>query len=134
MGNHSLGHQIGTAVQIAYERRLPNETAISILDRFCKDRGGDAEWEAEDPNRPGRTHPKIGHYTDPDPDAGLGMLMVEAFAPNGIADLPKYFGVLGYKPNADPEENKKLERASEDSADLWWDEVYGPFKKRYRFW
>jgi hypothetical protein len=134
MGNHDLGRQIGVAVQVAYERRLPNEAAIDILDRFCKGRGGDAEWEAEDPERPGFMHPKIGQYTDPDPDAGLGILMVEAFAPNGLGDLSKYEGVMGYRQTGIPETDAKLEREAEASSDLWWKEVYEPFKKRFNFW
>ena len=62
MGNHALGKQIGTAVQVAYERRLPSEKAIDILDRFCRGLGGGSEWEAEDPNRPGFGHPEFVHY------------------------------------------------------------------------
>jgi hypothetical protein len=134
MGNHDLGRRIGAAVQVAYERRLPYEPALSILDRFCKGRGGDAEWEAEDPKRPGFQHPEIGHYTDPDPAAGLGMLMVEAFAPNGLKDLSKYHGVLGYTPTGNTKADVKLVAAAEQSADLWHKEVYAPFKKRYKFW
>jgi hypothetical protein len=136
MGNHSLGKQIGTLAQIAYERRLPGESAISILDRFCYHDGvgGDAEWEAEDPNRPGYCHPVIGNYTDPTPDAALGMLMVEAFAPNGLDDLQKYFGQLGYTPSDDREEDSKREAAASASSELWYEEVYKPFKTRYDFW
>lgn len=136
MGNHDLGRSIGTAVQIAYERRQPDETALSILDRFCyhKGIGGDAEWEAEDSERPGHCHPLIGNYTDPDPNAGLGMLMVEAFAPNGLADLPKYHGVLGYRPTGDDAADSILEAEAEKSCDLWWSEIHEPFKQRYDFW
>lgn len=134
MGNHDLGRQIGTAVQVAYERRKPDEKAIDILDRFCKGRGGDAEWEAEDPNRPGHTHPEYDKYTDPLPKAGLGMLMIEAFAPNGLADLPKYEGVTGYLPTGDKEKDAELEARAETSCDLWYEEVCKPFNARYKFW
>jgi hypothetical protein len=134
MGNHDLGRHIGACVQIAYERRLPSEAALDILDRFCIGRGGDAEWDAEDPNRPGHAHPAIGNYTHPDPAAGMGMLMVEAFAPGGLSDLPKYRGVIGYHPTGITKIDSALEKAAESSCDLWTDEVYLPFKRRYGFW
>ncbi len=134
MGNHDLGRVIGTLVQIAYERRLRDEAALDILDRFCMGRGGDAEWEAEDPRRPGLSHPEILDYTDPHPAAGLGMLMVEAFAPNGLNDLPRYRGVMGYKPTGVSETDRELELASEIASDRWSEEVYRPFMERYGFW
>jgi len=130
MGNHDLGRSIGREAQICFERRQAGERAIDILDRICKGRGGDAEFEAEDPQNPGYQHPDYGNYTDPDPKAGLGMLMVEAFAPNGLKDLPKYDGVLGVPLNATSEQQK----AADHSSDLWWAEVYRPFKERYGFW
>lgn len=134
MGNHDLGRQIGIAVQIAYERRLSTETALEILDRYCAGRGGDAEFEAEDPNHPGNIHPSFDDYRDPCPDAGLGMLMVEAFAPNGLADLPKYQGVLGYIQSGVAEIDRALEADAETSVDLWNEEICEPFRKRYNFW
>jgi hypothetical protein len=134
MGNHDLGRQIGLAVQVVYERRNSQESALDILDRFCKGRGGDAEWEAEDPARPGYQHPEFIHYTDPHPSAGLGMLMVEAFAPNGLSDLPKYEGVLGYQPSDNAAIDRDRAAAADTSNELWRMEVYSPFNKRYGFW
>jgi hypothetical protein len=134
VGNHDLGRQIGCTVQVAYERRLPTETSLEILDRYCAGRGGDAEFEAEDPNNHGHIHPLFNDYRDPCPDAGLGMLMVETFAPNGLSDLPKYHGVMGYKQTGVRETDAALESAAEVSCDLWDKEVCTPFRKRYGFW
>ncbi len=43
------------------------------------------------------------------------MLMLEAFAPNGVADRERY------------------DRDDEEAEDEWWDEVVVPFRKRYDF-
>ena len=56
------------------------QTALSLLDEICKPyRGADAEFEAEDPNRPGHTHPEYWRYSDP--NGPLGILIREAFDP-----------------------------------------------------
>ena len=60
----------------------------------------------------------------PHPKAALGMLMVEAFAPNGLADLDRYRPMLE---DVDPE-------AGEAADDAWWAEVCEPFRLRYEFW
>ena len=126
--------KIGCTVQVAYERRLPTETALEILDRYCSGRGGDAEFEAEDPDNLGHIHPQFSDYRDPCAGAGLGMLMVEAFAPNGLSDLPKYHGVMGYKQTGVRETDAALESAAEASSDHWHEEVSKPFRTRYGFW
>lgn len=117
MGDHHVGNAIGREAQLAYERRLPGEKAIDILDRICKGRGCDAEFESSDPNHPNQVHPDFEDWRYPHPKAGLGMLMVEAFAPNGLADFPNY-------QNMD----------DEDACDLWWEEIVEPFCKRYDFY
>ena len=124
MGNHVAGEAMGRMGQMLYERRRPEETAIDLLDQICMPyKNCDAEWEAGDPARPGHKHPDIDSYTDPDPKAGIGMLMVEAFAPNGLKDLPRYQPMF----DADHPDH-------ESATDAWFEEVYDKFKARYEFW
>lgn len=131
MGNHTIGRSIGLAAQEAVRNRMNNEAALSILDRLCAPfKGTDAEWEAFDPKNPGRIHPEFSNFTDPHPNAALGMLMVEAFAPNGLADLPRYqYMVPSLRSGGDYDVD-----LDEAAVDAWWKEVYEPLKKRYGFW
>jgi hypothetical protein len=123
MGNHAAGQAVGLAAEHALSVRLPGEGALAILDRVClKYQGSDAEFESEDPANPGASHPDYYSYTDPHPKAALGMLMVEAFAPNGLADLPTYAAMLD---DAGDEEEAAYEK--------WEAEVEEPFRRRYRF-
>jgi hypothetical protein len=124
MGNHVAGQAVGLAAEHALSTRVEGETAMAILDRVCrKYHGADAEWESEDPAKPGSVHPDYEAYTDPHPKAALGMLMIEAFAPNGLADLPRY------APMIESEEQDVADAA----YDLWWAEVSEPFDKRFGF-
>lgn len=124
MGNHSVGKAVGPQADAVLLARMPGDTALAILDRLCNPwRNTDAEWESTDPNHPTQVHPEFDKLTDPHPKAALGLLMVEAFAPNGLTDLPRYEPML----DADnPNE--------EAACDAWWAEVYTPFKQRYNFW
>ena len=122
MGNHQAGREIGKAAEAAVAVRKAGETALAILDRVCsRHRGCDAEFESEDPNNPSNVHPDYDSYTDPHPGAALGMLLIEAFAPNGMADLPRYAPML----SRGPEEEK--------ACDAWWTEVYFKFRDRFGF-
>lgn len=122
MGNHVVGKAIGLAAEEATRSRVPGEAPLTILDRICGPyRGADAEFEAEDPSKPGFVHPEFSDYTDPHPKAALGMLMLEAFAPNGVSDLARYAPMFGTGPG------------EEAACDAWWAEVYEPFKKRFGF-
>lgn len=50
MGNHSIGRAYVAAVSMAYKRRRPDESALSILDEaaeFTDIRGMDAEFDDE---------------------------------------------------------------------------------------
>lgn len=124
MGNHTAGDAMGRAAQIAIAKREPGRTALTILDELCEPyRGCDAEFESSDPTRPGHVHPDFDSWCDPHPGAGLGMLMVEAFAPNGLADLPRYAPMLD---SDDP-------AAEEAACDAWFREIEEPFSKRYQF-
>ena len=77
MGNHEVGRAMGLMAEIALKLRT-NQTALEILDIICEPyRGADAEFEAEDPNNPGHTHPEYCRYTDP--KGPLGVLIQEAF-------------------------------------------------------
>jgi hypothetical protein len=130
MGNQTAGTMIAQQVRRLVERRK-DESAIDLLDAamaWAKAQSGfssDAEFEAEDPDRPGHGHPDYANERDPHPKSALGLLMVEAFAPNGLEDLPRYEAMLtGTAPGADP--------SDEDAAqDAWYDEVCDPFKARY---
>lgn len=129
MGNHAAGQAIGLAAEHALSQREPGESALSILDRVCaKYRGYDAEFEAEDPSEPGCQHPEYMHYTDPHPNATLGMLLLEAFAPDGVADLPKYAAML-----EGSDETEEGDARKEKATEAWWTEVYEPFRARFGF-
>jgi hypothetical protein len=123
MGNHTVGLVVGPQAELALKTRERGETALAILDRLCTPwRNTDAEWESADPANPTQVNPEYGHLTDPHPKAALGMLMVEAFAPNGLADLARYAPMLDAEGQAE-----------ESACDAWWTEVYAPFNKRYDF-
>jgi hypothetical protein len=120
MGNHAVGTAMGHAAQEAVRNRNSEETALAILDRICEPyRDSDAEFEVDSSDH------EFESYTEPHKNAALGMLMVEAFAPNGIADLPKYIQ-MNNKRSTQGERN--------DAYDHWSQEVYDPFKARYDFW
>jgi hypothetical protein len=122
MGNHVVGKAMGLAAEEAIRGRRPGEAPLAILDRICGPyRGADAEFEAEDPAMQGFVHPEFADYTDPHPKAALGMLMLEAFAPNGTSDLVRYAPMLCTGPG------------EEAACDAWWEEVYEPFNKRFNF-
>jgi hypothetical protein len=88
---------------------------LDLLDEICNPyRGCDAEFEAEDTQRPGHIHPDYTFYTDP--EGPLGRLMVEAFAPNGINDLLLC-----------------LPRNSDGENEYFTKHVYNEFHKRYKF-
>lgn len=123
MGNHDAGLAIGLAAEAAVGNRKEGEAALSILDRICKPyRGCDAEFESRDPENPHNVHPEFDDFRFPHPKAALGMLMLEAFAPNGLADLPRYQPMLG-----EPGEQEIA------ACDAWWDEVRDQFTTRYEF-
>jgi len=114
---------MGQAAERAVLARKAGETALSILDSICTlYRGCDAEFESVDPNNPDQVHPAFNDYTDPHPLAALGMLMIEAFAPNGVVDQPRYEPMMDAN---HPDE--------EVAYDAWDAEVYKPFNERYRF-
>lgn len=95
MGNHAAGKAICQAAEHAVLARQPNEPALAILDRICGPYCDcDVQFESEDPGRPGRIHPEFDDDTVPHAKAALGMLMPEAFSPNGTADLPQYGAML----------------------------------------
>ena len=126
MGNHTIARVIGPQAEHAVTTRRPGESALAILDRLCQPwRDTDAEWSAVDPSNPSRVHPDYPEITSPHPHASLGMLMVEAFAPNGLADLPRYAPMLS---------TDATREARFEADEAWWNEVGEPFKKRYEFW
>jgi hypothetical protein len=131
MGNHAIAKAVGPAAEAAVRMRAPGQSALEILDMLCAPwRGCDAEWEAEDPKRPGFCHPDFNYYTDPHPQAALGMLMVEAFAPNGIKDLPKYQHMVPQLRPAGAPDDDDLEF---EAYEAWRKDVGEPFDRRYGF-
>lgn len=132
MGNHTAGVLIATFAQAYGARRKPAETALEILDqaiaqaKLASGFSPDVEFEATHPTDMGVTHPIIGRWDDPHPLAPLGMLMVEAFAPNGLRDLPRYWFANGVQ-----EDYPDGDRLAEEATDAWWLEVREPFRKRY---
>lgn len=132
MGNHAVGKAVGPQAEEAVRARQPGESALAILDRLCNPwRNTDAEWESADPANPTCVHPEFDQYTDPHPKAALGMLLVEAFAPNGLADLPRYqYMVPTLRGPGEPDDEDKDIAA----CDAWREEVYEPFNQRYNFW
>jgi len=71
---------MGRMAEMALKMR-GNQTALALLDEICEPyRGADAEFEAEDPNNPGHTHPEYCRWTDP--RGPLGILIREAFDPS----------------------------------------------------
>lgn len=127
MGNHDAGLAMGLAANEAVRNRKSGETALSILDRICNPyRGCDAEFESQNPENPHEVHPEFDSFCDPHPKASLGMLMLEAFAPNGVGDLPRYQYMVS---KCEPFDREKDEIA----CDAWWAEVYDKFNARYEF-
>lgn len=115
MGNHQAGHAMGLMAQMLYERRRPGESALQLLDVICEPyRGCDAEFESTNPQNPSQVgDPADYRY----PPWGLGQLMIEAFAPNGAADVERYRGL-------------DLE---DDVYDTFYEQVIRPFAERYEF-
>ena len=88
------------------------QTAIELLDQICEPwRGCDAEFESEDTNAPGRTHPDYTHYSDP--TGPIGVLITEAFGEAG-RDYSD-----GWPDDA--------------AVDAWWDGPRRLFRERYAF-
>lgn len=115
-----MGRQAEAALLI----RRPVQTAIQLLDMICKPfEGCDAEFEADDPAKPGHEHPVYTYYTDP--LGPLGQLIAEAFAPerNWIADWVTW--------------EKSDDFGNEGNGnvrDLWYEGPKRTFSRRYDFW
>ena len=68
MGNHVAGSAMGKQAQLLMSNRPSGMTALQLLDMICEPhRGCDAEFEAEDPSRPGHVHPEFRDWCDPHP-------------------------------------------------------------------
>jgi hypothetical protein len=132
MGNHTAGLAMGLMAKQMLDHRSQEQTALSILDSVCEPyRNCDAEFESQDPNQLSHVHPEFDDYTYPHPKAALGMLMVEAFAPNGINDLPKY---QGFSMSMLLESDQPYDETKGDAAwEKWSEEILNPFRERYGF-
>ena len=103
MGNHTVGTAMAKAAEIALKLRRPEHKALELLDLICEHwRGHDAEFD---------DYASLDGTESP----ALALLILEAFAPNGLADLAKY--------SSD----------DEDDTDAFYEEVYSQFRERYAF-
>lgn len=131
MGNHTAGRLIADYAAMLVQTRGPDQSALDVLDAAvakAKANPGfspDAEFESQDPNDPTSTHPEFIMDTDPHPSSPLGMLMLEAFAPNGTADVERYRPMLEGTPDGEEDE------AEETACERFWEEVKDPFRARY---
>jgi hypothetical protein len=121
MGNHDAGQAMGRMAEMALKMRT-NQTALQILDEICEPyRGCDAEFEAEDPKRPGHINPEYADYTDP--KGPLGTLIIEAFSDS--------------KTNWIALRDEALKSEDGDKVDefytKWSDGPEDQFNKRYEF-
>lgn len=117
MVNQQTGRVIAFAAAAAIQARGA-DTALDILDRICDGHEGrEVEFETENPDDP------FANFTDPHPEAPLGMLLLEAFAPEGVAARDRYAPMMG----------QGDEDATQAATDAWFSEVYEPFCERYGF-
>lgn len=116
MGNHHASKAMGIAAEAAFRanrKHLNKETALKILDTICKPwKGCDAEFESEDPKKPGHIHPDYTFYTDP--MAPLGKLIAVAFGKKGVDYVDEF-------------------KKDNDEKGSWYDGPYTAFHKRYDF-
>lgn len=102
MGNHSAATAMIQTALAVNTRRTEGDTALAILDLACKPYTNcDAEFD-------GREYP----------GEPFGDILIEAFAPHGLADKDRYL--------------QDIDREGE--SETWWKEVKEPFKARYTFW
>lgn len=103
---------MGKAAEMALRTRI-HQSALELLDMICEPyRGCDAEFEAEDPHRPGFLHPDYGDYTAP--TGPMGVLIAEAFG--------------------DPGRDYKVGWPNDEGAvEAWFDGPYERFRARYEF-
>jgi hypothetical protein len=128
----AAGRTMGWMAHELVVLRRPGDSALEILDLICAPyRDTHAQFEAWHSDLPGRMGDAFERYTDPHPAAWLGMLMVEAFAPHGLADLPRYRAMTEARRGARLAPGGA---AAETAYLAWWSEVYVPFRMRYGFW
>lgn len=121
VGNHDAGKAMGIAAEAALgarrRRKLRQQEARDILDAICESwRGCDAEFEAEDPKRPGHQHPEYIDYTDF--NAPLGKIIAAAFTPGKTWTLPR----------------GRVDRDASPVWEAWYTTAYAAFKERYEFY
>ena len=98
------------AAEIALKLRRPEHKALELLDLICEHwRGCDAEFDDY-------------AFLDGIESPALALLILEAFAPNGLADLAKY---SSYDDEDDEDDT--------DDEDAFYKEVYSQFSERYAF-
>lgn len=123
MGNHHAGNAIGKAALDA-EANRNGRTALQILDEICEPwRGHDAEFESEDPDKPGHVHPDYDDWLHP--LAPLGKLIAEAFGESGH-DYAKGFDI-------DNEGNGRDSEDPEHAVEVWYEGPLKSFRRRYDF-
>ena len=118
MGNNRLGATFARIAETMVDRRREGETALEILDAAAEAaeiRGMDMDFD--DQNRP---------------DQPLGLLMFEAFAPNGVKDAERYASLEESIDDGDLEPGSAELEAAQTEFDSLYQAVHGSFRKRYR--
>jgi hypothetical protein len=121
----TYGHPIvETAIQLLME--LPNEPALSILDRAMQGHhGSDPDFESCDVSACSRPHPVYGDELDP--PSPFAELIRRAFAPQ--LD-PRELAMLGLRDESDdPALQKRIQAVADE-----WHAVVERFGERYRLW
>jgi len=136
----TAGRAIGLAAEKAVRDRKGGESAFDILDRICRPYEGEMVHTA-DFWMPQHDRERRGYnsYSDPHPNAALGMLMLEAFAKNGVRSITRYKLMMEYISLSNDQSIEGRQRSdeliedAEDNEALWKQEIFQPFFERYKF-
>lgn len=114
MGNHTAGRAMGKTAEMLLKNR-GEQSALDLLDAICEPwRLCDAEFEATDPEFPGRIHPEYTRYTDP--KGPIGQLIMEVWGEDGVSYMEAVEGLDVEVP-----------------SDAWFFGPYEKFRERYDF-
>ena len=117
MGNNRLGATFAKIAETMVARRREGETALEILDAAAgaaEIRGMDMDFDDQDrPSEP------------------LGLLLFEAFAPNGVQDAERYASLEESIDDDELEYGSPEHEAAQTEFDAMHEAVHGAFRKRY---
>ena len=117
MGNNRLGATFAKIAETMVARRREGETAMEILDAAAEAaeiRGMDMDFDGQDGS-----------------DEPLGLLLFEAFAPNGVADAKRYEKLSQSIDDGELEYGSTEHDAAQDEFDAMHEAVHGAFRQRY---